>query len=542
MEDSKKHLEECRRLFDSLPDPGGLLDSRGNFIIVTKAFEALVGRKKADLIGKNAFTTGLFNKDFEKIAFNNMKKWLSNKIVPPHDIELNVKNGKKIIAQTRNSVVKYHGKKSFLFILLDVTEQRKAENKLIESEKKIRDILSSTTDIAWEVNEKGQIIYISGKVKEILGYEPKELMGKTPYYVMSAKEKTRTKKVFHEALLKKVNITDFECEVLAKTGEVRVFLTNGIPVFGPDKKLIGYRGVEKDITDRKRNEEKFQELFDNMKSGVIVYEFSQKDSDFIVKDINRAAEKIKGKQMKELLGKKLLNISPDFKKNGVFDNYLRVYKTGVSEYFSVTIGKDTREESWLDIFAYRLSSGEVVAIFDDVTENVRSDKKIEESELRFKKIFESSPEAIVILDNNANVVELNGRVVDWLGYTVEEITGKNLKDFPFFSEKSKMKVLSKYKERMEKKSAEIPPYELEFIGKSGKIFIGRIYTRLIQSSIKGKTQDLVMISDITDEKESEKTRNERQIQLEKMNSLMVGRELKMIELKERIRKLEEKIK
>ena len=132
-------------------------------------------------------------------------------------------------------------------------------------------------------------------------------------------------------------------------------------------------------------------------------------------------------------------------------------------------------------------------------------------------------------------------MVDWLGYKVDEIIGKNLLEFPFFSDKSKMKVMSKYKERMAKKSVEIPPYELEFIGKSGKIFIGRIYTRLIQSDVKGNTQDLVMISDITDEKKSEKTRNERQLQLEKMNNLMVGRELKMIELKERIRKLEEKI-
>lgn len=540
MEDPKKHLEECRRLFDSLPDPGGLLDPRGNFIIVTKAFEDLVGRKKSDLIGTNAFTAGFFNKDFEKVAFGNMKKWLENKTVLPHDIELNVKNGAKIIARTRYSVVNYHGKKAFLFILFDVTEQRKAENKLIESEKKMRDILASTTDIAWEVDEKGHIIYISGKVKEILGYEPQDLIGKSIYNVMSPREKAKIKKTFHSALLKKEIISDYETVVLTKKGEERIFLTNGIPVLGLNDKLIGYRGVEKDITDRKRNEEKFQELFDNMKSGVAVYKFSEKENDFIIKDFNRAAEKIEGVKKETLIGKKLLKISPELKKNGVYDNYLKVWKSGVSEYFSVVLGKNTNKESWRDVFVYRLSSDEVVIIFDDVTENVKSDKKIEESEAKFRKIFEASPEAIVILDNKATVVDLNGRVVDWLGYTVKEIIGKNLLEFPFFSDKSKMRVMGKYKERMAKKSIEIPPYELEFIGKSGKVFVGRIYTRLIQSDVKGNTQDLVMISDVTDEKESEKSRSERQEQLEKMNNLMVGRELKMIELKERIKKLEEK--
>ena len=102
--------------------------------------------------------------------------------------------------------------------------------------------------------------------------------------------------------------------------------------------------------------------------------------------------------------------------------------------------------------------------------------------------------------------------------------------------------MSKYKERMQKKSTEIPPYELEFISKKGEVFIGRVYTRLIRNDIDGNTQDLVMISDMTKEKESEKTRNERQEQLEKMNKLMVGRELKMIELKERLAKYEGEIK
>jgi len=542
MEEVKKHLEECRKLFDNLPDPGGLLDSRGNFLLVTKAFEELMGKGKSQLIGKNAFTAGFFDKNFEKIALGNMKKWLSGKVVPKHDIHLNVKGGRRITAQTRNSILEYQGNKCFLFILIDVTEQRKAEKKLQDSEKKFRDILMNTSDIVWEVDEKGRIFFISGKVKEVLGYEAKELIGKTPYFFMSPKEKVRCKKIFHSHLIRKENIYDFETEVLTKSGEQRVFLTNGVPVLDNQGKLIGYRGVEKDITDRKRTEERFQELFDNMSSGVAIYRIEKEGKKVVFANFNKGGEKIESTKRDKIIGQDLLSIFPEAKKIGIFDAIIRAWRTGEAEKIVVKVRNKKNLDLWHDNYIYRLSSGEVVSIYDDITEEVELHRLIEENEKKFRKIFELSPEAIVIIDERAQIVDLNNRVAEWLGYDTKEVIGKNLLELPFLSEKYKALVLTKFKERMQKQGSEILPYEIEFINKNKKIFHGRIYTRKILSFDESHYQDLVMISDITKEKEIENTRLERQEELEKMNGLMVGRELKMIELKEKIQTLEEKLK
>jgi hypothetical protein len=72
--------------------------------------------------------------------------------------------------------------------------------------------------------------------------------------------------------------------------------------------------------------------------------------------------------------------------------------------------------------------------------------------------------------------------------------------------------------------------------------IGRIYTRTIRDKNGNPLQDLVMISDVTKNKEEEKKREERQRELEKMNKIMVGRELKMIELKNKIKELKDKLR
>ena len=132
-------------------------------------------------------------------------------------------------------------------------------------------------------------------------------------------------------------------------------------------------------------------------------------------------------------------------------------------------------------------------------------KKIEEnfreSKLKYRKIFELSPEAIVILDKKGNILDVNGRVYDWLGYRIKEVIGKNILEVPFLSRESKVKVREKFYQRMLGKK--VPSYELDFITRNEEKRIGRINATPIRDE-KGKIiQDLVVISNITEQKQAE---------------------------------------
>ena len=107
----------------------------------------------------------------------------------------------------------------------------------------------------------------------------------------------------------------------------------------------------------------------------------------------------------------------------------------------------------------------------------KNNENIEISRLR--AIFNNSPEAIVLLEKNGNVIDLNSRVFDWLGYHPEEIIGKNFKDLPFLTLISKAKIAKNLLLRLSGKI--IPPYELEFIEKTGKIRIGLISVSTIKN-------------------------------------------------------------
>lgn len=133
----------------------------------------------------------------------------------------------------------------------DITERRRAEKTLKESEKRFQDIAFSSADWIWEVDQNGRYTFVSGKVKRILGYDPSELLGKTPFDLMPEDEAKRIGEIFGKIISEKKPIEDLENWNLTKQGKKVCLLTSGVPVLDDSGNLLGYRGIDKDITDRK---------------------------------------------------------------------------------------------------------------------------------------------------------------------------------------------------------------------------------------------------------------------------------------------------
>lgn len=152
---------------------------------------------------------------------------------------------------------------------------------------------------------------------------------------------------------------------------------------------------------------------------------------------------------------------------------------------------------------------------------------------RYKLIFELSPEAIVILDKKGRLIDVNGRLYEWLGYKKEEVLGKNLLQLPYLTKISKAKALKNFTYRMAGKDPE--PYELDFVAKSGEKKVGLIMARPIKDSTGNNIEDLIMILDVTNNKKINEDLKNKIKELERINKLMIDRELKMIELKNKLK-------
>jgi PAS domain S-box-containing protein len=149
-------------------------------------------------------------------------------------------------------------------VVIDLTERKRAEEALRESQERYRDLVETIEDWIWEVDAHGLYTYVSPRVREHLGFEPRELLGKKLFELMPQDEASRVEKLFRHLAANRERIVNLENRNIHKDGHEIVMETNGVPYFASDGTLLGYRGVDRNITERKRAEEERRKLDANL--------------------------------------------------------------------------------------------------------------------------------------------------------------------------------------------------------------------------------------------------------------------------------------
>jgi len=148
---------------------------------------------------------------------------------------------------------------------------------------------------------------------------------------------------------------------------------------------------------------RLSELFENMSSGVAIYQVEGNGKHFIFSGFNRAAERIEQKPRGEVIGRDVEEVFPGIGEIGLLDVFRRVWQTGKSEGFPVSFYHDGRITGWRDNFVYKLPGGEIVAIYDDVTERMQAQQTLEELNRDFVTLLESSSDFIYLKDKDSRI-------------------------------------------------------------------------------------------------------------------------------------------
>ena len=141
----------------------------------------------------------------------------------------------------------------------DITDRMRMEEALRRNGALYRTLVESTSDIVWEVDKDGRYSYVSPVIVTVLGFEPDEVIGRTPFDLMPQGEAERIRTAFSECLAARRPIVRLENTNIHKDGHRVILETSGEPVFDPAGTLTGYRGIDRDITERKRAEEALRE-------------------------------------------------------------------------------------------------------------------------------------------------------------------------------------------------------------------------------------------------------------------------------------------
>ena len=139
-------------------------------------------------------------------------------------------------------------------VVVDISAQKQVERALRESERRFRDVADISADWVWEVDLAGRYTYASENVRKLLGYAPHELIGRTAFDLMPADEALRVQQEFNAFAHCGEAFRDLENIVLDAQGGRHDTLTNGMPILDTAGRTIGYRGVDRDVTRRRRTE------------------------------------------------------------------------------------------------------------------------------------------------------------------------------------------------------------------------------------------------------------------------------------------------
>ncbi|RJP15315.1 MAG: PAS domain S-box protein [Candidatus Abyssobacteria bacterium SURF_5] len=180
-----------------------------------------------------------------------------------------IKNGEIMWVETYGTRIHYNGKPALLVNLLDVTERKKMENALRESEQKFRSLVEITSDWVWETDVNGVFSYSSPKVKDLLGYEPHEVIGRPTFDFIVPEEVDENWQFLRQRAIRRESFAGIEQTNRHKDGKLVVLESSGVPFFDSNGRILGYRGIDRDVTDRKRadealriSEERYRSIFE----------------------------------------------------------------------------------------------------------------------------------------------------------------------------------------------------------------------------------------------------------------------------------------
>ncbi|MFC1737589.1 PAS domain S-box protein [Planctomycetota bacterium] len=192
------------------------------------------------------------------------------------------------------------------------------------------------------------------------------------------------------------------------------------------KREIGiHKQAQKEL---KLSEIKYKALFDNMSSGVAIYQARNDGEDFVFVDFNQAAERIEKINKEDLIGKSVLEVFPSVKDFGLFGVFQRVWKTGKPEHYPVSQYKDERIAGWRENYVYKLPLGEIVAIYDDITKRKQSEMALRISEQCFHAVADYSCFWEIWVNPDGRPIWTNPAAQQITGYSIKEIMA--MLDYP----------------------------------------------------------------------------------------------------------------
>jgi PAS domain S-box-containing protein len=292
--------------------------------------------------------------------------------------------------------------------------------------------------------------------------------------------------------------------------------------------------VEKEL---KESEKKYRTIFDNSAVAITMTDEHEK-----IISWNKYAETLLGMNKDDLFQKPVRDLYPVSEWKKIRAQNIR--QKGMQHHLETKIQKKNNEQIDVDISLSVLKNHEdqvvgSIGVMKDISDRKRTEKNLEESEKKFKLLYEKAPVPYHTLSPNGLITDVNEKWCQAFGYTKDEVCGKSI--FDFISEQEKTSAQKSFAQKISGGKSYTGGHEREYLTKTGekKLLVAHDFFLFDKN---GKVISVyTTMEDITENKQAEQALKEKINELERYKTITVNREMKMMELKNEINELYEKL-
>ncbi len=319
---------------------------------------------------------------------------------------------------------------SLLGVTRDITVRRRVNEIIQAKEQELRSIFESMSDCLVITDEQLRIVNVNDGASQMTGFTKEELLGRNAIEILDKNELDRAIKSLTNRMQKKITLEREDFKIRIKDGSLRYVNINISNLNDTSGKLIGFVGVIRDITERKKIEEtirtseaKLKSIFDAMRDAIAIVDMNIKFVQW-----NQAALDITGFTAEEMPGKSGVDLVIPEDQPKLMDELEKQFKGTASER-QIYRGQFPKGMKYLEMSVSGLkdSAGNLtgfVAVVRDVTERVKMEEEIRSGHKLLSAVFESLRDGIAIVDVNIKFVQWNQAILDIAGWGPEGMLGK----------------------------------------------------------------------------------------------------------------------
>jgi PAS domain S-box-containing protein len=508
--DGKGLIEErCRVILREIEENYYEEDLQGNITFVNDAPARSLGYSSKELIGVN-YLSHCDAATAEKIQECYARTQKTGKPFSGLEVTVSARDGSKRIFEISGALIRdAQGKPAgFRGILRDITERKRIERELRESEERYRSILDATDEGFCEFDLEGNITLINHAGAKIIGYTPQEIIGKNFRLFIDPADEANLLNVFKNIYKTRRTMKRVESPIIDKDGQIRFLEISGAVLCDAAGNPAGFRSMYYDITERKwardalqQSETKYSSVIESI--GVAYFETDLRG---VMTFVNDQTCLELGYSREELMRMSAKNFQTAENAKKTFNVFHQVYETGqpAKNYEMEAIHKNGDVVFFeLSILLQRDAMNKPIG-FRGLARNVTRRKKMEtelqRSEERYRTILEEIEEGYAELDLTCNWTFVNEAAAKILGYPSQELAGFSIRRN--MDDAAVQELLELY-EKLHQTGQTFKHAEIELITKEGNRRMAEVSGVLIRDEQGRPAGFRSLIRDITERKWSE---------------------------------------